>query len=313
MVNSYIKDFTNTYVIHGEDYVVTSPARFDSETDEIIDDLELDEAAVEKAHEMYRKENGLVSPTEIKNYRARIGLSQREFAKLLGWSPNTVALYETGAFPSESNNKMLQTLFLNDNFLNSLDTVSNKLPNVVSKKVQGYLVDQSKIKNGLTFNSDDLAAYSRVLNNTNFQQTYIKLIKTISEIKAEFPGEYSTGNVSFGHLDYTYFPFFNDYLRSKKLRFGIVLNHKTLQYELWLTGQNAKIQAAYWEMMKNTEWNAGVTSMPQYSFLEVKLDKIESLSIEDTQKLEKKIISRAITEANEIEKYLIELDEKEEK
>ncbi|MFM9745778.1 helix-turn-helix domain-containing protein, partial [Streptomyces brasiliscabiei] len=40
---------------------------------------------------------GLLSPTELKKYRAKVGLSQRNLAELTGLSPNTIALYEAGA------------------------------------------------------------------------------------------------------------------------------------------------------------------------------------------------------------------------
>ncbi|GEP23290.1 MAG: helix-turn-helix domain-containing protein [Lentilactobacillus diolivorans] len=114
MTNTYIKDYTNTFIIHGHEYTVTAPARFDSDTNKLVDDLILDDQAVEIANSMYRNDMNLVSPEDVKKYRAKIGLSQREFAKLLGWSSNTVALYEAGAFPSKSNNKLLKAL-MSDN------------------------------------------------------------------------------------------------------------------------------------------------------------------------------------------------------
>lgn len=140
MRNTYIKNYTITFMIHDHEYEVTAPARFDSDTDELIDDNELDDQAVEIANQMYRDDKGLISPNEIKKYRAKIGLSQREFAKLLGWSPNTVALYETGAFPSESNNKLLKALMKDDHFLKTLvENDIDKLPEIVVKKVNDYL------------------------------------------------------------------------------------------------------------------------------------------------------------------------------
>ncbi|WPC22367.1 hypothetical protein N6G96_03900 [Pediococcus inopinatus] len=48
MINTYIQDYTNTFIVHGHEYEVTSPARFSSDNDEIIDDMTLDDRAVEK-------------------------------------------------------------------------------------------------------------------------------------------------------------------------------------------------------------------------------------------------------------------------
>ena len=42
-------------------------------------------------------------------------------------------------------------------------------------------------------------------------------------------------------------PFFNESLRSHKLRFGIVLNHEKLSFELRFMGQNVEIQKKYWK------------------------------------------------------------------
>lgn len=144
MTQTYIKNHTNTFLIHGHEYTVTAPARFDSVTNKLVDDTKLDDQAVEIANAMYRKDLDLVSPDDIKRYRAKVGLSQREFAKLLGWSPNTVALYETGAFPSESNNQLLKALMSDNHLLNNFiqqneDKQQNKLPSVVVKKVKDYL------------------------------------------------------------------------------------------------------------------------------------------------------------------------------
>lgn len=49
--------------------------------------------------------------------------------------------------------------------------------------------------------------YKNQLMQGNIRRAYILLIKYMGELKARFPGQYSTGNISLGHLDYTYFPF----------------------------------------------------------------------------------------------------------
>lgn len=59
-------------------------------------------------------------------------------------------------------------------------------------------------------------------------------------------------------MDYTYFSFFNEYLKNHKLRIGIIINHEKMQFELWLMGQNASIQKEYWEIFKDTNWNKDI-------------------------------------------------------
>ncbi|WP_308557007.1 helix-turn-helix domain-containing protein [uncultured Lactobacillus sp.] len=105
---TYQKNFTTTYTIKGHEYTVTALALFDSNTNELIPDERLDDQAAEIARQQYRNDMGLVSPQDIKQYRAKAKLSQRDLAELVGLSPNTIALYEAGAFPTETNNKLLK-------------------------------------------------------------------------------------------------------------------------------------------------------------------------------------------------------------
>ncbi|MCT3326889.1 hypothetical protein LTZ12_08995 [Lacticaseibacillus paracasei] len=107
-----VKAHTNTFLIRGREYEVTAPAKFDRITGELVDDKKLDDAAVELANEKYRQDMDIISPEEIKKYRANTNLSQRDLASLMGWCPTTLALYEKGAFPSEANNKALKALII---------------------------------------------------------------------------------------------------------------------------------------------------------------------------------------------------------
>ncbi|WP_281166174.1 helix-turn-helix domain-containing protein [Liquorilactobacillus sicerae] len=140
MTDTYTKNYTNTFMIHGREYKVTAPAKFDSETNELLDDTVLDDQAVEIANNKYRADMGLVSPEDIKKYRAKIGLSQRELAKFLGWSPNTIALYETGAFPSKGNNRLLKALMSDDHVLTDfLEQDDHDLSAAAINKIRDYL------------------------------------------------------------------------------------------------------------------------------------------------------------------------------
>ena len=75
---AYQKNFTTTYIINGREYRITAPALFDSETHEILADLELDDRAAEMARSQYRIDMGLLTPQKIKDYRTKIGLTQEE-------------------------------------------------------------------------------------------------------------------------------------------------------------------------------------------------------------------------------------------
>lgn len=123
---SYIADYTNTYDIRGHEIEITAPARFDDKTHEVIPDLKLDDQAAKLALKKFRKIYDIISPKKIKSLRKKWNLSQRKFAKVLGWSPSTVALYETGAIPSVGNNRLLKILIKDDKVMKEFIEDSQK-------------------------------------------------------------------------------------------------------------------------------------------------------------------------------------------
>lgn len=153
---------------------------------------------------------------------------------------------------------------------------------------------------------DYVAVYKEQLEKGDIQKAYIGLIKYVLSLKSHLSkvmsDKFSFGNVSLGYMDYTYFPFFDEYLRTKKLRFGIVLNHEKVRLELWLMGQNAEIQETYWNLLKATKWNKDQPAMPKYSVLEVVLDPNPDFNNLDTLTL--KIEKEMNDISNEIIEYL---------
>lgn len=68
-------------------------------------------AILERAATTLREELGLVSPSEIIALRQRLGLTQRQFEKLLGTSPKTVVRWERGTVcQSQATDTLLRVL-----------------------------------------------------------------------------------------------------------------------------------------------------------------------------------------------------------
>lgn len=147
-----------------------------------------------------------------------------------------------------------------------------------------------------------LDLYKEQLSYGYIRTAYITLTKYVAELKSNFSTQYKTGNISFGYLDYTYFSFFNQYLREQKLRFGVVLNHKKMQFELWLMGQNKDVQIKYWEILRNSKWNDNRKGMPKYSVLEIILEN--QIDFNNKETMTQNIISRSVSLSSEIEEYL---------
>ncbi len=63
---------------------------------------------LEFAYEEYRRRHDMLHPDEIKEIRVNYGLTQREFARLLGWGEVTITRYENGALQDKAHDSTLQ-------------------------------------------------------------------------------------------------------------------------------------------------------------------------------------------------------------
>jgi len=49
--------------------------------------------------------------------------------------------------------------------------------------------------------------------------------------------------------------FFPESLKRRKLKIAIVFIHVTFRFEVWLAGYNKNVQAKYWRLIKDSNWN----------------------------------------------------------
>ena len=82
---------------------------------------------------------------------------------------------------------------------------------------------------------------------------YIMSLRTYLHNK--YPDYNVSSNIYFGYMDMTYFSFFPDSLKNKKLKIGIVFVHETFRFEVWLFGYNKTVQKKYWKLFKESSWN----------------------------------------------------------
>lgn len=74
--------------------------------------------------------------------------------------------------------------------------------------------------------SECIAIYQERLRTGEMQIAYKALVRFVMSLRRQFSriDGYTVRNVSPGYLDYTYFAFSDDFLRSRELRYGIILN-----------------------------------------------------------------------------------------
>ena len=140
-----------------------------------------------------------------------------------------------------------------------------------------------------------IAFYKTQLQKWDIVIAYTQLVKYMMNINTILSKNLSSHfvfwNLFQGYMDYTYFYFSNDFLKKRKLKLGLVLNHKEMQFELWLLGSVLPVQEKYWQFFKTTRWSNGKITKPQYAILEYILiknpdfDNLDTLSKEIERKL----------------------------
>lgn len=90
--------------------------------------------------------------------------------------------------------------------------------------------------------------YTAQLRKGQIQKAYNGIMTFMSELRSylasRYP-DYTAGSLYFGHMDMTYFAFTPPDLKNKKLKIAVVYLHEKGVFEVWLAGNNRKIQAEY--------------------------------------------------------------------
>jgi len=179
---TYVKDYEQIFSIRGEEILVVAPARFDFLTNEMLYDRELDDSAIEKAHEIYRKNNGYLTPELIREMRDKIGISQRDFATLMGWSQTTIVMYENGSLPTTNNNNQLKMIYenpyeLQQYYKNAKETLSSK----ACGKIANYLFGLEKLSISDEISVLDVIDWFRVANVKQMETS--EIVESLTHLK----------------------------------------------------------------------------------------------------------------------------------
>ncbi|WP_417785675.1 DUF7000 family protein [Tenacibaculum sp.] len=151
-----------------------------------------------------------------------------------------------------------------------------------------------------------VAIYKEQLHKGDILIAYNELVKFVMKLRTDFikslSDQYTFAGILHGYMDYTYFYYSNTFLRSKKLKFGLVLNHLEIRFEVWLLGNTLPIQKEYWELLKSTKWNKDRMEMPKYSIIEATL--VTDPDFNDLKALAEQVETQMIKVSEEIVAYL---------
>ena len=88
--------------------------------------------------------------------------------------------------------------------------------------------------------------YRKQLKKGAIKEAYRGLMEYFMGLKSYFknkyPDYYVSGSIYQGYMDMTYFSFFPESLKRRKLKIAIVFIHDTCTFEVWLAGYNKKVQ-----------------------------------------------------------------------
>lgn len=120
------------------------------------------------AYRKYRQKHGMLQPEEIRAWRNKYNLTQKELSSLLSWGGATLSRYEQGGLQDDAHEGMLRLIMNPYNFLNLVKDNQEALP-------------QSK--------REELI---KILNGENEQE--FSLFKIFSERFGNYPADQLSGN-----------------------------------------------------------------------------------------------------------------------
>jgi hypothetical protein len=152
--------------------------------------------------------------------------------------------------------------------------------------------------------------YKKQIEKGDIVEAYRGLMEYIMELRTYFKKKYPdynlSGSIYQGYMDMTYFSFFPESLKQKKLKTGIVFNYENFRFEVWLFGYNKQIQTRYWKKFKESNWNKyriSPTPKGYDSILEHNL--VENPDFNNLDDLTKQIESGTLEFIKDIENYLL--------
>lgn len=154
-----------------------------------------------------------------------------------------------------------------------------------------------------------LSEYRKQLEKGNIRNAYKGLMEYFDglrlHLQKKYPDYFLSGSVHQGLMDYTYFYFLPKSLRQRKLKIVILFIHDTFRFEVWLAGYNKKVQAKYWKLFKENNWNkyhVASTTKDVDSIVDHTL--LDNADFSDLEKLTEKIETGTLKFIQDIETFL---------
>ncbi|MHA2242801.1 MAG: DUF7000 family protein [Candidatus Thorarchaeota archaeon] len=105
---------------------------------------------------------------------------------------------------------------------------------------------------------ENMNEYRRQIEEGAIVEAYRGLMDYFNTLRLYFEKKYPnysvSGSVYYGFMDMTYFAIFPKSLKRRKLKIAIVFLHEAFQFEVWLSGNNRKVQSEYCKLIGESDW-----------------------------------------------------------
>jgi putative zinc finger/helix-turn-helix YgiT family protein len=102
-------------------------------------------SSLSEAYREYRRRHAMLQPEEIREWRKKYGLTQKELAALLGWGDVTLSRYENGALQDDAHEKILRLALEPHNLLKLVEESPNALSNTKHEQLVKELKSEEKM------------------------------------------------------------------------------------------------------------------------------------------------------------------------
>jgi DNA-binding transcriptional regulator YiaG/uncharacterized phage-associated protein len=255
---------------------------------------EVDELNLTQLYNKYRAKYKLPFPDDVKNIRAKYGVSASKMSEILGFGTNIYRNYESGEIPNESNARLIQLIddpqefkkLLNlkkdvlkyeeyDRILSKVeklvpieDSNFNKNARTIYNGFQKF--DRHKFANMLVYFADKMSPYKTKLNKLFFYADFYHYKKTGFSISGAI---YRA--IQFGPVPNDYDTLYQDVIKNEKIEYVVTEN------DIYTSEQFLLIKSKPFEAQYFTEQEIETLTIISQKFKKITAKKIADLSHEE--------------------------------
>ena len=216
-----------------------------------------------------------------------------------------------------TNEELKEALRAIDSTISKCEKVQPKLKSGTSqhtllvRRIKAFQIASSLIEQELANQKegvDYLDEYKRLLQTTNLQKGYQAFVKDFRQLRTylqkELPEYVFTGNIVENNMDYAYFQFTNDALKTRGLKIVIAFVHMEFSHQIWLSGMNRGSQAKHFENFRNIPHPYTLTDNPNKTDYILKETLIGTWDSNNMVGMQKAIKSNAVDFIKNVERLL---------